>query len=111
MNFQSEKYFLFLLLLTGIFIFAQRTGETELYNNLNKADAELNSTYKTALMKLSPKGRNHLRKSQRIWITETDTKCRNSSIEGAYENKLRLSCMIDETEKRTKLLKKWDNYN
>lgn len=109
MNLHSEKYFLFLLLLTGIFISAQTTGEAELYNNLNKADTELNSIYKTALKKLSPIDRNHLRKSQKIWITETDIKCRNSSIEGAYENKLRLSCMIDETEKRAKQLKKWDN--
>lgn len=92
-----------------ISLFAQidATGETFLYNELKKVDKELNTTYKQTLRALSIDNRKILKVQQKNWIKDRDAKCNNNQEGGAYENKLRLDCLIQETIKRRTELKNW----
>ena len=78
-------------------------------HNFEKADAELNTVYKSALDGLSPKGNAALRESQRAWII-----FRNKTAEaygtheegGSLEGLMRIQCEEAVTRERTGELKK-----
>jgi uncharacterized protein YecT (DUF1311 family) len=84
------------------------TGETELYQELEKVDYELNLVCKQTLKKLSPYNRRSLVSSQRKWMKHRDITCKNNSEGGVYENKIRLDCLIQTTRTRTTELANWN---
>ena len=81
------------------------TGETDLYNALTKSDKKLNKVYKFTLNKISPKEKLKLILDQKEWQKQMD-KIRNNKDGGVIENKLRISELIDENEKRIRILKR-----
>jgi uncharacterized protein YecT (DUF1311 family) len=105
----THLFCLFLVMnINSLFGQVDVTGETELYNRYSVVDKILNRTYKQKLKLLRGTKRSDLISSQRAWIQRRDTICNgNMESNGVIENKLRLSCLIDETTNRVKLLKTW----
>lgn len=108
-----KKTISILFLLFSTFIFSQSaTGEDELYAGYKKADKELNLVYNKIIKKLNETDKKSLIESQRAWIKFRDLNCKFISQDpgdggGPYENKMKLDCLIQATEQRTKELKNW----
>lgn len=82
------------------------TGETALYNELNKANSKLNDTYRKLYESLSIKSRKTLNREQILWKNNRTKICKDTDG-GIIGNKLRISCFIEETDKRIKQLQNW----
>ena len=81
------------------------TGE-----EIDRQDARLNRTYRTAMMRLKPAAKARLRASERRWIAERDRGCRRSArtFEGGTAAGLSYSgCILDETVRRTMWLERY----
>lgn len=78
-------------------------------NDLEKADAELNATYKKAIATLSEKGASALRDGQRAWITYRDKTAEaygTGEEGGSLEGVMVITCSTELTRNRTAELKK-----
>lgn len=94
-------------LIFGTISFAQ-TGETELYQDLQKTEKRLNAVYQKIKDKLSDIDKNALEKSQNDWLKFRDSNCnfksQKESEGGVIANKLYIDCKIQITEIRIKEL-------
>ncbi len=101
---------LIFLLLSAICFSQSLTGEDELYNLYQKADKELNVVYIKLKKELNENDKKNLIEAQKAWIKFRDLNCKFRSQDpgdggGPYTNKMKIDCLIQETEKRTKELK------
>lgn len=94
-------------LIFGTISFAQ-TGETELYQDLQKTEKRLNVVYEKIKDKLLEIDKNALEKSQNDWLKFRDSNCnfksQKESEGGVIANKLYIDCKIQITEIRIKEL-------
>lgn len=77
---------------------------------VDRQDARLNQTYKTAMARLNPAGKTRLRTAQRGWIKQRDARCRREADAvggGSMSGISYSSCILDETIKRTIWLEKY----
>jgi uncharacterized protein YecT (DUF1311 family) len=99
-----------LFLFFSTFVLSQSvTGESELSEDYKKADKELNSVYNEIIKKLNETDKKNLIKAQKAWLKFRDLNCKFKSQDpvdggGPYENKMKLDCLIQSTEERTKEL-------
>jgi uncharacterized protein YecT (DUF1311 family) len=107
------KQFIFLaLLLFPTASFSQSaTGEDELYDFYKRADNELNSVYYRLKKELNRTDRENLIEAQKAWIKFRDLNCKFKSRDfgdggGVITHKMKIDCLIESTEERTKELKK-----
>jgi uncharacterized protein YecT (DUF1311 family) len=105
-----KQLILFVLLLLPLASFAQSaTGEDELYRHYDTADKELNVVYQKLKSEREGSDREHLIEAQKAWIRFRDLNCKFKSQDsgngGVITNKLRIACLIEATEERTKELK------
>ena len=100
---------LLLFLLIGTISNAQ-TGETELSQELEKKESDLNTLLLNLKNTLSSDDQKALESSQADWIKFRESNCsfksKKESEGGVLANKLFIDCKIEATELRTKELKK-----
>ena len=75
---------------------------------LDRADADLNSSYKALRAKLDDQGKNLLRDAQRAWIKYRDAEClraRDAVRGGTLASVIGVSCLSHMTGTRAKELK------
>lgn len=68
-------------------------------------DSILNMRYKDAMARLEPASQQQLRERQRAWLRERDQAC--GTKDGQSAEKAGLTCLIDETDKRIKVIENW----
>lgn len=68
-------------------------------------DSILNRRYKDAMERLEPASQKLLRERQRAWLRDRDQKC--GTTDGQSSEKAGLTCLIDETVKRTEVIENW----
>jgi len=78
----------------------------------DKADVELNATYKRLMTQLDDEGKKSLRNAQRAWIAfrdaEAETHIDECGVRGGTNSVLIHTCTLQQlTEERTARLKKW----
>ena len=94
----------------GTMSFSQSaTGEDEFYNQYEKADKELNVVYNKLKKELNENDKKNLVEAQKAWIKFRNLNCKFKSQDpgdggGPYTNKMKIDCLIQETQKRTKEL-------
>ena len=78
-------------------------------HDFEKADAELNSVYKSIVSELSPKGATALRESQRAWVVFRDKTAEAYGTHeegGSLEGLMSIRCLEAITHNRTSELRK-----
>ena len=71
---------------------------------LQKADKELNETYRATMAGLSSSGREALKIQERQWIKFRDKQCRVDEDGGTEAYVIADGCLVDETNKRIKAI-------
>jgi uncharacterized protein YecT (DUF1311 family) len=85
-----------------------QTGETELYQDLEKTEKKLDSVFVKLKINLTDINKKSLTKSQNDWLKFRDSNCNFKSLKesegGVIANKLYIDCQIQTTEIRIKEL-------
>tara|TARA_R110000850_G_scaffold203228_1_gene329524 strand:- start:143620 stop:143961 length:342 start_codon:yes stop_codon:yes gene_type:complete len=104
------KKFTFTIIISLFFstISVAQTGETELYQKLEKTEARLKTVYEKLEKNLTGTNKQALMKSQNDWLKFRDSNCnfksQKESEEGVIANKFYIECKIQTTEIRIKEL-------
>jgi uncharacterized protein YecT (DUF1311 family) len=104
----QKRIFIIILSLTFVQISIAQTGETQLYNELQKAEKKLDTVFKKLNNTLSDIDKKALTNSQNSWLKFRDSNCNFKSLKesegGVIANKQYIDCQIQTTEIRTKEL-------
>ncbi len=107
-----------LVLAAGGAVAATRCDKIERVDALNEclgdelgiADKALNSTYAELRRKLAPERQEVLKKAETAWIALRDNDCdfeASAAVGGTAYQSLNLSCQIEATKRRLRLLQDW----
>lgn len=110
--------FVFLVLAAGSGSAATRCDKIERVDALNEclggelsaADKALNAAYAQLQRKLAPERQELLKKAESSWIVNRDNDCdfeASAALGGTAYQSLYLSCQIDTTQRRLRLLQDW----
>ncbi|WP_366145931.1 lysozyme inhibitor LprI family protein [Acidovorax sp.] len=106
------------MLAAGGAVAATRCDKIERVDALNEclgdelgiADKALNSTYAELRRKLAPERQEVLKKAETAWIALRDNDCdfeASAAVGGTAYQSLNLSCQIEATKRRLRLLQDW----
>jgi uncharacterized protein YecT (DUF1311 family) len=76
---------------------------------LKQLDRELNRAYRGKMSMLPANAQSQLRKEQRVWIRERDTRCARVWRDGIWDKPVweRISCESEMTKQRAEEIKNW----